>query len=51
MTNNMRTLDISEIQEVSGGFICGGACVLGGIVAGVGLFGGGIGIGSAFANL
>lgn len=40
-------LNVTEIKEVSGGFICGGACVLGAIVAGAGLFAGGVTIGQA----
>lgn len=40
-------LDVNEIEEISGGIICGGACVLGAIVAGVGLFAGGVTIGQA----
>jgi len=41
----MNTLSSLEVQEVNGGLLCGGACVLGAIVAGVGLFAGGVSIG------
>lgn len=51
MSNTLRVLDREEVETVSGGFVCGGACVLGGIAAGVGLFSGGIAVGGAFANL
>jgi hypothetical protein len=45
MTSELRPLNPSEINLVSGGFVCGGLCVLGGIVAGVGLFATGVAIG------
>jgi len=46
---NVSTFELSatEIDQVNGGFICGGACVLGAIVAGVGLLGSGVTIGAA----
>ena len=39
----MKVLNINEIQEVNGGLVCGGACVAGLVIAGVGL---GLAIGS-----
>ncbi len=47
MTNELRTLSQDEIDSVSGGFVCGGLCVLGGIIAGIGLFVSGIKVGEA----
>ncbi|GAA0855142.1 class IIb bacteriocin, lactobin A/cerein 7B family [Aliiglaciecola litoralis] len=44
----MNQLTKTQLEQVSGGFICGGACVLGAIVAGVGLFTGGMAIGDKF---
>lgn len=40
-----RELDSQEIETVSGGFVCGGLCILGGIAAGVAIFKTGIEIG------
>ncbi len=42
----IRELTPNEIDYVSGGFICGGLCVLGGIAAGIGFFTGGYQVGS-----
>ena len=52
MTNNMqiRTLSDEEIEDVSGGFICAGLCVLGAIIAGVGLYATGVSIGKAWGS-
>ncbi|MFV0335800.1 MAG: hypothetical protein ACK5JR_17215 [Tropicimonas sp.] len=50
MHANLRPLDAREIDEISGGFICGGLCVLGGIIAGVGLYATGVTIGSAWGK-
>lgn len=47
MNNATFELAAQEIDTVNGGIICGGLCVLGAIVAGVGLFSGGVTIGSA----
>ncbi len=43
----IRQLTPEEIEEVSGGFVCGGLCVLGGIIAAVGLFSTGVSIGGS----
>ena len=51
MTNTLRTLDIDEIRDVSGGFVCGGLCVLGGIGAGIAFFTGGVAVGQAIGKL
>lgn len=40
-------LQTQDLDAVNGGIICGGLCVLGAIVAGVGLFSGGVTIGAA----
>lgn len=50
MHANIRSLDAREIDDVSGGFICGGLCVLGGIAAGVALYAGAVSIGQAWGN-
>lgn len=52
MTNTMdlRVLDANEIEEVSGGFVCAGFCVLGAIIAGAGLYATGISIGRAWGQ-
>lgn len=47
MSSELRVLEQTEIDDVSGGFICGGFCVLGAIVAGVGLFATGASIGGS----
>ena len=39
----MKTLTVSEINEVNGGIVCGGVCIAGLAMAGVGL---GLAIGS-----
>ncbi|NRA68959.1 MAG: class IIb bacteriocin, lactobin A/cerein 7B family [Pseudobacteriovorax sp.] len=41
-------LDQKQLEAVNGGIICGGACVLAAVVAGAGLFGTGVTIGTAF---
>lgn len=46
-TFELRPLSADELNSVSGGFVCGGACVLGAIVAGVGLFAAGVSVGQA----
>jgi lactobin A/cerein 7B family class IIb bacteriocin len=33
----MNTLTVEELNEVNGGVVCGGACVAGLVIAGVGL--------------
>lgn len=51
MTNStIRVLDQNEIDGVSGGFVCGGLCVLGGFAAGVALYSGAVAIGSAWGK-
>jgi lactobin A/cerein 7B family class IIb bacteriocin len=45
MTDTLRVLDADEIQEISGGFICGGLCVAGAAIAAGLLFGAGIAVG------
>ena len=35
---NIQVLSHDEVAKVSGGFVCGGVCIIGGIVAGVALF-------------
>lgn len=40
-------LSTADLDQVNGGFICGGACVLSAIVIGVGLLGSGVTIGAA----
>ena len=47
----MTELSQAEINEVSGGIICAGFCVLGGIIAGIGLFTAGVSVSGAFADL
>ncbi|GGX57843.1 hypothetical protein [Saccharospirillum salsuginis] len=42
---DMVELDKSEIEQVDGGFVCGGLCVLGGISAGIGFLVAGITVG------
>lgn len=50
-TPNMpRALTAAEIDEVSGGFVCAGFCVLGAIIAGVGLDATGVSIGKAWGQ-
>lgn len=48
MKSELRVLEKSEIDNVSGGFVCGGLCVLGGIVGGIGLFTAGVSVGGTF---
>lgn len=47
MTTEMKVLTNDEIENVSGGFLCGGLCMLGAFGAGVALLGGGIAVGGA----
>lgn len=35
----------ADLEEVSGGFVCGGACILGASIAAGALFGAGIAVG------
>lgn len=46
-TSELRPLSTDELNSVSGGFVCGGVCVLGAIAAGVGLFAAGVSVGQA----
>ncbi|NRA68960.1 MAG: hypothetical protein HRU19_31105 [Pseudobacteriovorax sp.] len=46
--NKTYQLDEQDIEKVSGGFVCGGLCVLGAISAGTVLFASGIKVGGAF---
>ena len=41
----MNTLNKTEINEVSGGFVCGGLCIAGAAFAAGALFGAGIAVG------
>ena len=41
----MNTLNETEINEVSGGFVCGGLCIAGAAFAAGALFGAGIAVG------
>lgn len=53
MLNNserLRVLAPTEIDNVSGGFVCGGFCVLGAIVAGAALYKTGVAIGKAWGE-
>jgi hypothetical protein len=50
MTNELRTLSQAEIEDVSGGFVCAGLCVLGGIIASIGLFVSGVKVGEAIGK-
>ncbi|GAA0855149.1 class IIb bacteriocin, lactobin A/cerein 7B family [Aliiglaciecola litoralis] len=43
----MNQLTNTQLEQVSGGFICGGLCVLGAISAGAVLFASGITVGNA----
>lgn len=43
--NAIRVLDTSEIDEVSGGFVCGGLCLAGAAFGAGALFGSGVAIG------
>ncbi len=45
--NDLRTLTSSEIDNVSGGFVCAGLCVLGAIIVGIGIVVSGMKIGQA----
>ncbi len=47
MNNVTFELATHDIDAVNGGIICGGACVLGAIAIGIGLFSSGVTIGSA----
>ena len=45
MTNDIQELTLDEIDEVNGGFVCGGLCIAG-LAFGAGfLFGAGVGVG------
>ncbi|WP_262692670.1 hypothetical protein [Kordiimonas aestuarii] len=44
-TQAITVMSADEVEQVAGGFVCGGLCILGGIVAGVALFKTGIEIG------
>ena len=50
MTYDIRTLSNEEINDVSGGFVCGGLCVLGALGGAVALGAGSIAIGEAIGN-
>lgn len=41
----LRVLDTAEIEEVSGGFVCGGLCIAGVAFAAGALFGSGVVVG------
>lgn len=45
MITEVRELTENEISEISGGFVCGGLCILGGIGAAVALFSAGVSVG------
>jgi hypothetical protein len=47
MTHALRVLDADEIQEISGGFVCGGLCILSAIGAGLAFFTAGLEVGEA----
>ena len=46
----LRVLDTRDIEEVSGGFVCGGLCVAGLAFGAGALFGSGVAIGYHTAN-
>ncbi len=46
----MKTLTNNEIEQVNGGFVCGGLCVMGAFAAGAGLMAAGVSIGSAIGK-
>lgn len=46
----MIVLAQNDIQQVSGGFVCGGLCVLGAFAAGAGLMAAGVSIGQAIGK-
>ncbi|GGX57849.1 class IIb bacteriocin, lactobin A/cerein 7B family [Saccharospirillum salsuginis] len=43
--NTIAELDETEIEQVDGGFVCGGACIAGAAFAAGALFGAGVAIG------
>lgn len=47
--NTVTTFELNdtEMDRINGGLVCGGLCVLGAIVAGVGLLSGGVTLGAA----
>ena len=46
----MNTLTYDEIEQVNGGFVCGGLCMLGAVAAGAGIMAAGVSIGSAIGK-
>ena len=50
MNDAFRVLEQDEIDSVSGGFVCGGLCVLGAISAGAAFLTAGIAVGKAIGE-
>lgn len=50
MSTEIVELSVEDIDEVNGGFVCAGLCVLGGIVAGIALFNAGVSVGRALGE-